>query len=145
MLYSMTTLWAKYQYAKCFGNWLVSDPECRKCAVKDECEKRTKSRVEDKTKESQDSEVEENGEVDPTLAPLDYILQSLSGKYDQEFEETDKKIKLYKFFKDGKKVVSLGISESGQKIVVAVIGNKKVFDSPTTIEEAEALMTEMLS
>jgi len=143
----MTTLWTKYQYAKCFGNWLVSDSECRKCAVKDECEKRTKSMVEDKAKEKevQDSEVEENGEVDSKFAPLDYILQSLSGKYDQEFEETDNKIKLYKFFKDGKKVVSLGISESGQKIVVAVIGNKKVFDSPTTIEEAEALMSEMLS
>ena len=142
----MTTLWTKYQYAKCFGNWIVSDSECRKCAVNDECEKRTKSRIEDRAKEVQDSETEDNSEeINNELAPLEYIIQSLSGKYDQEFEETEKKVKLYKFGKDGKHVINLGISESGNKIVIAITGKKKVFDSPTSIEEAEEIMTEMLS
>ena len=137
----MTTLWTKHQYAKCFGHWLVSDSECNKCAVRDECEKRVKSRVDDK---SQEAEGDDPGEVVSSLSPLDYILQSLSGKYDQEFEETDKRVKVYRYSKDGKEEIILGIAESG-KIMVAVLGKRKVFERPNTIEESETILKEMLS
>ena len=141
MLYPMTTLWTKHQYAKCFGHWLVSHSECCKCAVRDECEKRTKSRADDKT---QEMEGEDHGEYEEVIDPLDYILQSLSGRYEMEFDETEKKIKVYKFSKDGQGIATIGVAESG-KIMVAVRGAKKILEKPKTIEEAEEILKEVLS
>ena len=137
----MTTLWAKHQYAKCFGNWLVSHSECCKCAVRDECEKRTKSRSDDKVQEVEEADQGESAEV---IDPLDYIIQSLSGRYEMEFDETEKKIKVYKFSKAGQGVSTIGVAESG-KIMVAVRGAKKIMSKPNTIEEAEEILKEILS
>jgi len=141
-----TTLWEKHQYARCFGHWLVSDAECSRCAVSDSCEKRTKTRtaesdIPEKTQETEgDTEVEAAKEV----APLDYLLQSLGGKFDHEIEERDKAV-LHKFRKEGKTVIAVAIGVGGRIKILSVVKNtQKVFGSLSSVAEVEEVLAEML-
>lgn len=138
-----TTLWAKSQYAKCFGHWFVSDPECVRCAVADSCEKRTKIKVEDdKPSEPETSVDGENEEI--VVSPLDYMFKSLEGKFDHEKEERDKAI-LHKFSKDGKLVVAVAVGTYGKIKIVSIEKNtQKVFGNLNSIEEVETVLAEML-
>lgn len=141
-----TTLWEKHQYAKCFGHWLVSDAECGHCAVADSCEKRTKARVEEVERpvKAQDSDGNGDAEEEKVVTPLDYLLQSLGGKFDHEVEERDKAA-LHKFRQDGKMVIAVAIGTGGKIKIVSIIKNKqKVFGSLSSVEEVEEVLAEML-
>jgi len=137
-----TKLWVKHEYAKCFGKWVVSDPECIRCALSDNCEKRTKAKIEEAEKPS---EPENNElEVPKPVTPLEYLLQSLDGKYNQEIETKDNAV-LHKFKKDGKTVIAIAIGAMGKiKVVSIVKGKSRIFGSLNSIEEVESVLTEML-
>lgn len=137
----ITTLWAKHHYAKCFGNWLVSDPECGKCAKAEACEKRTKVRSEES-----DQEPEGSGGVEEAspVVPLDYLIQSLGGRYDKETEEKEKAV-LHKFRDNGKTVIAVAVGITGKVKIVSVARNKStVFERLQSIEEVETVLREML-
>jgi hypothetical protein len=138
-----TSLWTKTQYAKCFGHWVVADPECTRCAVADSCEKRTKTKAAD----SKPSEAEGIGDEiheEEAVSPVDYLLRSLDGKFDHGTEERDKAI-LHKFTKDGKLVIAIAVGAYGKVKIVSVVKNiQKVFGQLSSIEEVEEVLAEML-
>jgi hypothetical protein len=136
-----TTLWAKHHYAKCFGKWLVSDPDCGKCAKAEACEKKTKVRFEEADQEPEGSGGVE--EVSP-VAPLEYLIQSLGGRYDQEKEEKERAV-LYKFKDNGKTVIAVAIGVTGKVKIVSVIRNKStVLEGVQSVEDVESVLREML-
>lgn len=139
-----TTLWAKSQYAKCFGHWFVSDPECTRCAVADNCEKRTKARSEEANRPQ---EAEGNGEgehEEAVVTPIDYMIQSLVGKFDHETEARDKAV-LHKFKKDGQLVIAVAVGDYGKVKIVSVVKNiQRVFGKLSSIDEVESVLAEML-
>lgn len=138
-----TTLWARHEYAKCFGHWVVSDPECSRCAIADNCEKRTKAKAEEADR-PQEPEDNGEGEEQKPLPPLEYMLQSLGGKFDQETEERDRAI-LHKFKRDGKTVIAVAIGAYGKIKIVSIPKNKqKVFGNLASTEEVESVLAEML-
>jgi hypothetical protein len=139
-----TTLWMKHDYAKCHGHWVVSDPDCAKCAYKsaEACEKRTKARVEEV---DNSKEVDESGEVEEIVpvSPLDYLLQSLEGKFEKTTEEKERAI-LHKFCQNGKFVIAVVIGIMGKIKVVSILKNKaRVFEKLDSIEEVESVLMEM--
>ena len=135
-----TTLWNKCAYAKCFGHWLVSDTECIRCAVADSCEKRTKQRVDEDSRPDDDDVAAET----PFITPLEYLIQSLSGKLDHDKEEREQAI-LHRFRKDGKLIIAVAIGTSGRIKVVSLVKKiQKIFGSLSSIDEVEILMREML-
>jgi len=141
------TLWAKHHYAKCFGHWVVSELECVKCSLSDSCEKRTKSRAEEVCK-SKDEDVEADGDAESEdiskVSPLDYLIQSLAGKFDQETDEKESAT-LHKFRKNGRTAIAVVIGAHGKiKIVSVVKDTSKVFDRLESIEEVELTLKEML-
>jgi hypothetical protein len=143
------TLWAKHHYAKCFGFWVVSELECVKCALSESCEKRTKAKVEevDRSKDS-DVDTEADGNVEseevPVLSPLNYLIQSLAGKFDQETDEKENAI-LHKFRNNGRTVIAVAIGAYGKIKIVSVVKNtSKVFDKLESIDEVESVLKEML-
>ena len=135
-----TTLWAKHQYAKCFGNWLVSNTECSRCFLADNCEKRTKAKVEEK--EVEDSA--DNGEAaeEAPITSLDYLLQRLEGKFDKEVADKGGGAKIHTFKKDGVSQVAVVTGMQGRIKVVAP-GYSKVFGSLGSIEDVEAILAEI--
>ena len=136
-----TTLWGKCHYAKCFGHWLVSDPECAKCALSDNCEKRTKNKAEDNGQVEE--EIQESGSPD-SITPIDYLLRSLSGKFDAAVEEKEKAV-LHKFSENGKLVAAIAIGSLGKIKVVSLKKNfQKVYGGISSIEEAEEILSEMV-
>lgn len=138
-----TTMWTKCQYAKCFGHWVVSDPECVRCAVADNCEKRTKAKVEEV---DNSSEGEGDGELEAqkVVTPLEYLLQSLDGKFDHAVEEKDKAV-IHKFRKDGKVEIAVIIGAYGKIKIMSIPKNKqKIFGSLESIDEVETVLVEML-
>lgn len=138
---SVTTLWSKCQYAKCFGHWLVSDAECIRCAIADNCEKRTKSKVDDE-KSTDDDSIE--CEPQKKITPLDYMLQILSGKFEHETDEKDKAV-IHKFRQDGRTVLAIIIGAYGKiKIMSLTKKKEKIFGRLESIEEAESVLAEML-
>ena len=137
-----TTLWNKHQYARCFGNWVVSDPECIRCALADNCEKRTKARIEedDKPVEPENNEIEAQKEI----SPLDYLLKSLDGKFDQEIEEKEKAV-IHKFKKEGKTIIAVAIGAYGKIKIISMVNNRsKIFGRLENTEEVETVLAEML-
>lgn len=138
---SVTTLWSKCQYAKCFGHWLVSDPECVRCAIADNCEKRTKSRVDDE-KAPDDESIE--CEPQKQITPLDYMLQILTGKFEHETDEKDKAV-IHKFRQNGRTVLAVIIGAYGKIKIMSLTKNKeKIFGKLGSIEEVELVLAEML-
>jgi len=138
---AITTLWVKHHYAKCFGNWLVSDPDCGKCAKAEACEERTKTRSEES-----DQEPEGSGGVEDVspVSPLDYLIQSLGGRYDQDTEEKERAV-LHKFRENGKTVIAVAVGTTGKVKIVSVVRNKStVFERMQSVEEVEAVLREML-
>ena len=88
-----------------------------------------------------------NGEVEEEkiVTSLDYLLQSLGGKFDHEVEERDKAV-LHKFRKDGKMVIAVAIGTGGKIKIVSIVKNtQKVFGSLSSVEEVETVLSEMLS
>ena len=139
---SVTTLWDNCQYAKCFGNWMLSDSECLRCTLSDMCEKRTKMKVSETKEESEEisSEIKEQ----PEISPLDYLIQSLSGKFDHETEEKDKAV-IHKFRQDGKIVFAIIVGAYGKLKIMSILKNQqKIFGSLQSIEEVESILSEML-
>lgn len=139
-----TTLWGKFQYAKCFGHWVVSDPECSKCAIRDNCEKRTKTVAENQEVDL----VEDKSEAD-TLKPIDplqYLFQRLEGKFDRDPVEDKGKAVIHKFRIDGKTIVAVIIGKTSGKIKIMNIPEKKerVFGSLGDAEEVEQILKEIL-
>jgi hypothetical protein len=140
---SVTSLWSKCQYAKCFGHWLVSDPECIRCAVSDACEKRTKAKSEE-SERSTDVEPSEEAVEQSSISPLDYLIQSLSGKFEHETGEKDRAV-IHKFRLDGKVVIAIVIGAFGKIKIMSIPKNKqKIFGSLQSIDEAESVLAEML-
>ena len=143
----MTTLWAKHQYAKCFGHWVVSDPECCRCAVSDACEKRTKNRFEnDKKVPEGEGEGDASGEMDSELSPLEYLLQSLDGKFIRTTEVKNNNVKVHSMRKENeeKPTVLVAVSETN-RIMIAANGKKKIVEKLESIEAVETLLQEMLA
>jgi hypothetical protein len=137
-----TTLWNKCAYAKCFGHWLVSDAECIRCAVADSCEKRTKRKIDEENNPLEDDDVA--AETPSPITPLEYLIQSLSGKLDHDKEERDQAI-LHRFRKDGKLIIAVAIGTSGRIKVVSLVKNtQKIFGSLGSIDEVETLIGEMI-
>lgn len=141
------TLWVKHHYAKCFGHWFVSELECVKCSLSDSCEKRTKAKAEevDRSKdEDADADVDTVSEEVSKVSPLDYLIQSLAGKFDQETEEKESAT-LHKFRENGRTVIAVAIGAYGRIKIVSVVKNtSKVFGKLESIEEVESTLKEML-
>ena len=138
----MSSPLSKYQYGKCFGNWLVSDPECSKCALSDKCEKKTKLKIEESDKDGEENVVTETR--NNVSAPMDYLLKSLSGQFDYERSEKDKAI-LHKFSQNGKLIIAVVIGAYGKIKIISVRKNtQKIFGNIESIEEAEGILAEML-
>lgn len=133
-----TSLWKKHQYAKCFGHWCISDPECIRCAVSDNCEKRTKTKVEEKP--SLKNKDVGHTEVDP----VNYLLSCLKGKFDYLIEERGKSV-LHKYLLNDKVIVAVVIGSSGKiKIINILKQTSKICGSIPTIEDAEKLLKELI-
>ena len=138
----MTTLWVKHQYAKCFGHWLVSDAECIRCAVAENCEKRTKVKGEEE-RHTIDN-IENTGDAIKPLAPLEYMLQWLDGKFDHEIEDKNGAI-IHKFKDNGDVVIAIVVGAYGKIKVISIKKNiQKMFGCLESIEEVEKVLAEML-
>jgi len=136
-------MWQKYEYAKCFGNWDISNSECIKCAVSDGCEKRTKNKAVE-IPEKFGEEVDRENVKGEDISPLIYLIQSLDGKFDKE-EEKKGGARVYKFRSQGKLKTAVIIGESGKIKVVSF--NKrfeKVFDYLEGIEQVENILKEII-
>ena len=121
----------------------MSDPECVRCALGDNCEKRTKIKSEEVEKPS---EPEGSGEIEDAkvITPLEYLFQSLEGRFDHEVEERDRAV-LHKFTKDGKTVIAVAIGAYGKIKIVSIPKDKKmIFGSLKSIGEVESVLVEML-
>jgi hypothetical protein len=142
-----TTLWTKHQYARCYGHWVVSDPECVKCALSDGCEKRTKAKVSE-VDHAKEVEVDSGPEDVKTVLPLDYLLQSLGGKFDQETEEKEKERAIIHKFHDVKTkkvMIAVIVGFSGRVKIVSVPRNiSKVLEGIDSIEQVELVLAEIL-
>jgi len=106
------------------------------------CEKRTKMKVSETKEESEEisSEIKEQ----PEISPLDYLIQSLSGKFDHETEEKDKAV-IHKFRQDGKIVFAIIVGAYGKLKIMSILKNQqKIFGSLQSIEEVESILSEML-
>lgn len=137
-----TTLWNKCQYGKCFGHWLVSDAECAKCALSDKCEKRTKTKVDEQEK-CLDA-VDTNDSAEQAVTPLDYLLKSLSGRFDYEIDEKEKAV-LHKYSQGGKLVIAVVVGSFGKIKIVSVSKNtQKIYGAISSVDEAEEILKEML-
>ena len=138
----VTTLWKKPHYAKCFGFWVLSCDECLRCAVASNCEMRTK----EKTTEVENPPELDTGEIieHKVVTPLEYMLKSLGGKFDQVSEEKGKAI-IHKFKNDGKTVIAVAIGEQGKIKIVSISKNiSKIFGCLESYEEVESVLAEML-
>jgi hypothetical protein len=139
----MTTLWDKHHYAECFGHWAVSDPECTRCFVSDNCEKRTKDKVEAEKGCVDQSEEPSEGEVGQCLSPLDYLLQRIGGKLDREDENKGEAV-MHKFRdKSGLVTAAVVVGAQGRIKIVSKKMNR-IYGSISSVEEAESILAEML-
>ena len=140
------TLWEKHQYAKCFGHWMMSDPECIRCAVSDNCEKRTKTHVEEHQDVSEKA-LQAKEKKYKEVKPLDYLLERLKGKFEYSFEDKDG-VLLHKYWKDEAQtnlVILVAIGKRGRIKVVSIPKDKqRLCGSISDIEDAENILKEML-
>ena len=137
----MTTLWTKHQYAKCFGHWIVSEPECIRCFITDNCEKRTKAKSED-VKETVEQIDEDGKDESSNLTPLDNLIQRLEGQLDHESEDKNGAI-IHKFRKNGIMIAAVVVGGQG-RVKVLSEKLKRVYGVIGSVEEAEEILAEML-
>jgi hypothetical protein len=119
----------------------VSDPDCVRCALSDNCEKHTKSHVGEEKNGELDDMTEDVAEVKP-ITPLDYLLKCLEGKFDKIVEDHEKAT-MYKFAKGGNTVIAVVVGKNGR---IKIISKKdtKMYGQFTNVSDVEDVLKEML-
>ena len=136
-----------YLDGDCFGLWDMSNPACTtgKCLVAKHCEEKTKRGVvvQEETKIQEIVLTEEEKKL-PEIAPMEYMLDLLKGRFEYSMKENDKAIAHY-FLKDGKTVFTIIVSKTNGKVKLqSALCEPKVFNSLASIEEVEEILKEMV-
>lgn len=126
----------------CYGlHWDISAKECSRCFVKTKCERLTKMRQSGQMPEPSVPEIEEPIEAieEPEeLAPIEHLLQSLSGKFDRK-DRSNETATAHYFNKDGKLKVLVIVADSG-RVQVKAKGYERIFDGIESVAQAEEIV-----
>jgi len=128
----------------CWGHWDMSAPECRECMVATNCEKASKMRQR-KHVPPPVVEMESNTEPTetPTIDPINYLRESLSGKFDCE-ERKSGKADGWKWTKDGSLKFVVMVSKSSGHVMLRGSKGQKIVERLDDVGHVEKLVAELL-
>jgi hypothetical protein len=124
----------------CFADWDATDASCKGCAITKDCERAT-GRQKNGTPPPQEPPEQQGQETveEPEVNPLDYLLDSLGGKYDRQDRIGDKATGYY-FEEDSRTKVLVTVSKESGRVRVQAKGYERIFDSIESVEAAEEIL-----
>jgi len=124
--------------------WDISEPACTQCLFAWKCEWLTKRSKSSSEPSQAPSEVVDapNSSPDGNENPIEYLLNSLQGRYDREDKESDVAIASY-FRKSGIVAALVVCSKVSNRIKVQTAKTKKFFEGIESTEQAESILEEL--
>lgn len=133
-----------YLNGSCFGLWDISDPACNKCLICKECEIKIKRKSSTHEEILTESVVLKEDEDLPEISPLEYLIDSLKGRFDYNTKSNEKAIAHY-FTKDELPILNIIVSkESGKIKLESSVFTTKIIDGFNSIEEVEGIIKEVV-
>lgn len=128
----------------CWGNWSMSDNACSHCAIQKYCEDESKKIAASEATDKEEIIDEPSDAGVPDVAPIDFIIGTLGGKYEYTTRETDKsKGHYFKRAGESKEFIAIIVAKQGSRVKFMSKNGVKIVDKINSIEEAESLLKEL--
>ncbi len=128
----------------CFGNWELSNAFCQKCVISQPyCEEATKRRGDVPVPELPVDTPQESIREMPTITPLEYLLESLRGRFEEKVRRSAKALAHFFAKDDGTSVIVVMVSHSGAIKIQSKKG-KRVVKGLESVAQVESILKELL-